>query len=213
MLSDVAITKPLSARRIGRSADARRSRPGEVAIRRVKTTVITVSPHTVSSRCQACRGTRRDGRSGERIGSAVSSQSTNHSGRNSCVMRSAAPDPGPHHVDPAASALGVSASDGSSQTVGTPASRATARRWTCRRTIAHSSSGIADGRWVEITAEGMRRYRTGVHSSAVCVCAASSAGKRSGSPRAIPHSVATPSTRTWRRAAARRAALPSMSSR
>jgi hypothetical protein len=50
-------------------------------------------------------------------------------------------------------------------------------------------------------------------SSAVCVCAASSAGKRSGSPRAMPHSVATPSTRTWLRAAARRAVLPAMSSR
>ena len=46
-------------------------------------------------------------------------------------------------------------------------------------------------------------------SSAVCACA----GKRSGSPRAIPHSVATPSTRTWLWAAARRAALPAMSSR
>jgi hypothetical protein len=30
---------------------------------------------------------------------------------------------------------------------------------------------------------------------AVCTCAASNAGKRSGSPRAMPHSVATPSTR------------------
>ncbi len=32
-------------------------------------------------------------------------------------------------------------------------------------------------------------------SSAVCTCAARSAGKRPGSPRAMPHSVATPSTR------------------
>ena len=61
--------QPFSARWIGRSADASRSRPDEVAIRRAKTTVITVSPHTVSPRCQACRGTRTDGRSGERIGS------------------------------------------------------------------------------------------------------------------------------------------------
>ena len=59
---------------------------------------------------------------------------------------------------------------------------------------------------------GLIRY-TYAPNSAVCACAASSAGKRSGSPRAMPHSVATPSTRTWRRAAARRAALPAMSSR
>ena len=38
-------------------------------------------------------------------------------------------------------------------------------------------------------------------------CAASSAGSRAGSPRAMPHSVATPSTRTWRRAAASRVAF------
>jgi mRNA interferase MazF len=57
------------------------------------------------------------------------------------------------------------------------------------------------------------RNSTYAPSSAVCVCAVSSAGKRSGSPRAMPHSVATPSTRAWRRAAARRAALPAMSSR
>ena len=36
--------------------------------------------------------------------------------------------------------------------------------------------------------------------------------EREGSPRAMPHSVATPSTRAWRRAAARRAASPAASS-
>jgi len=38
-------------------------------------------------------------------------------------------------------------------------------------------------------------------------------GETWGSPRAMPHSVAPPSTRTWRQAAAPRAALPAMSSR
>ena len=51
-----------------------------------------------------------------------------------------------------------------------------------------------------------------VASSAARACAASSEGSRVGSPRAMPHSVAMPSTRAWRRAAARRAASPSASS-
>ena len=48
--------------------------------------------------------------------------------------------------------------------------------------------------------------------AAARACAARSAGRRAGSPRAMPHSVPMPSTRTWRRAAARRAASPFASS-
>ena len=57
-----------------------------------------------------------------------------------------------------------------------------------------------------------RRLPSIVPHSTAFACAASKAGKRAGSPRAMPHSVATPSTRAWRRAAASRAALPASSS-
>ena len=43
-------------------------------------------------------------------------------------------------------------------------------------------------------------------------CEASSEGSRAGSPRAMPHSVATPATLAWRRAAASRAISPPASS-
>jgi hypothetical protein len=56
-----------------------------------------------------------------------------------------------------------------------------------------------------------RRYVLAA-ARAASTCAANNDGSRAGSPRAMPHSVATPSTRACRRAAAIRAASPVASS-
>ena len=62
---------------------------------------------------------------------------------------------------------------------------------------AASGSQLTDGTQNKMlrTCRDQSRY----YSSAVSVCAAEQRGKISGSPRAIPHSVAMPSTRTWHR--------------
>ena len=69
--------------------DTKRSRSAWLNTRRAKMNVTRVSPQAASPRCQTHPDTRAGRRSGDGMWSASASQSTSHSGRNRCVMRSA----------------------------------------------------------------------------------------------------------------------------